>query len=113
MLSSVIGGHEVFVGGFRSFGSGDRGRDQDAVAEGGPGARGEGKIQLFLAIAEDFLAERIGSKKAVTAGMPISRKAGIGGMIEDGDGHGEGKPDRAGDVRFHRRSEENREPRGA
>ena len=39
-LKSVIGGDEVFVGGFGGFGRGDRRVDQDAVAEGDAGMGG-------------------------------------------------------------------------
>src|SRR5712692_2753145 len=84
---SMIRRHEVFVGSFGGFGSGDRRRDQDAVAEGYAGIRGKREMQLFLTNAEDFLAERVGGKKAVAARVPIGGKAGIGGVIENGDGH--------------------------
>src|SRR5271168_1709706 len=44
------------------------------------------EIQLFLAVAENFLAQRIGGKKTVAARVPIRRKARIGRMIQDCDG---------------------------
>src|SRR5436190_18533235 len=83
----MVGGDEVFVGGFGGFGSGDRGRDQNAVAEGGAGVGGEREIQFFFAITENFLAERIGGEKAVAAGVPIGGEAGIRGVVENGDSH--------------------------
>src|SRR5260370_37704860 len=80
----MVGGDEVLVGGFGGFGGGDRGRDQDAVAKGGAGIGSEREIQFFLAIAENFLAKRIGGEKAVAAGVPIGGKAGIGGGVAEG-----------------------------
>ena len=43
-LKSVIDGDEVLVGGFGGFGSGDGGRDQNAVAEGDAGIGCERKV---------------------------------------------------------------------
>src|SRR2546421_11295571 len=85
---SVIGRHEIFVGSFGGFGGGDGRRDQDAVAEGSAGIGGQREIQLLLAIAENLLAERVGGEKAVAAGVPVCGKAGIGRVIQDGDGDG-------------------------
>src|SRR5229473_948879 len=53
---SMIRLDELFVSGFGVFGGGDGGRNQDAVAEGDAGIGGQGEIQLFLAMAENFLA---------------------------------------------------------
>src|SRR5579859_2612154 len=85
---SAIGRDKLFVGRFGGFGGEDRRRDQDAVAEGRAGMRSQGKIQLFFAIAESFLAQRIGGEKAVAAGVPVGGKTGILGVIENGDGDG-------------------------
>src|SRR5260370_28460122 len=84
----MVGGDEVLVGGFGGFGGGDRGRDQDATAEGGAGIGTQREIQFFLAIAENFLAKRIGGEKAIAASVPVGGKAGIGGVVENGDGDG-------------------------
>src|SRR6266850_411708 len=87
--ASVIGGGgEILVGGFGGFGGGDGRRDQDAVAECSLGTGGQRKIHLLFALAENFLAERIGCEKTIAAGVPIGGKAGIGRVIENGDGHG-------------------------
>src|SRR5882724_765629 len=83
---SVIGGDEVLVGRLGGIGGGDGRRDQDAVAKCGAGTGGQRKIQRLFAFAENFLAERVGGEKAVAAGVPIGGKAGIGRMVENGDG---------------------------
>src|SRR5260370_5031053 len=85
---SMIRRHEVFVGGFGGFRGGNGRGDQDAVAEGSGGAGGQGEIQRLLAFAKDFLSEGIGGEQAVTAGVPVGGKAGIGGVIENWDGDG-------------------------
>ncbi len=82
----MIGRHEILVGCFGGFGRGDCGRDQDAIAERDAGIGGKGEIQLFLAIAENFLAERVGGEEAIAAGMPVGGKAWIARVVENGDG---------------------------
>src|SRR4029077_9594945 len=85
---SMIGRDKVFVRGFSRFGSQDGRGDQDAVAESDAGAGSQGKIQLFFAIAENFLAEWVWGEQAVTASVPVCRKAGILGVVENGNGAG-------------------------
>src|SRR5208282_768796 len=76
---------ELLVCGFRSFRCEDRRRDQNAITESYACMRSERKIQLLLAVAENFLAERIRGKKPIAARVPVRRKARILGMIENRD----------------------------
>src|SRR5260370_40560321 len=48
----------------------------------------ERKVNFFFSIAESFLAQGVGSEKAVASGMPVGGKAGIGGVVENSDGAG-------------------------
>src|SRR5271155_585243 len=84
---SMIRRDELFVRGFGGLGGGDVGTNQDAIPESDAGVGGQGKIQLFLPVAEDFLAEGVGGEETVAAGMPVRWKTGIRGVIENGDGH--------------------------
>src|SRR5271154_898422 len=78
---------KVFVGRIGGFRADDRRTDQDPVTEGDTAMRGEREIQFLFAFAENFFAQRIGGEQTIAAGMPVSGKSGIGGMIENGDGH--------------------------
>ena len=61
--------------------------NDDAVAEGRRRARGELEVQLVLAVREDLLPERVRGEEAVAAGVPVGRRPGVLGMVEDGEGH--------------------------
>src|SRR5271157_2071195 len=82
---SMIRRHELLVSGFRGFGCDDRRRDQDAITESYARMRRQRKIQFFLTIAENLLAERVCREQSVTTRVPIRRKAGILRIIENGD----------------------------
>src|ERR1700732_1503542 len=87
-VESTIGGGEILVGRFGGLGRGDRRRDQDAIAERDAGIGRQGEIQRLLALAENFLPEWVGGEKTVTTRVPVGWKAGIGRMVENGDGDG-------------------------
>src|SRR5690242_19542454 len=84
---SAIRRGEFLVGRFRGFWCKNRGRDQDAIAESRAGARSQSEIKLFLAIAENFLAQRIGGEEPVASCMPVCGKAGISRVIENRNGN--------------------------
>src|ERR1700730_18184936 len=84
----TIGGDEILVGRFGGLGRGDRRRDQDAIAERDASIGRQGEIQRLLALAENFLPERVGGEKTVTTGVPVGWKARIGRVVENGDGYG-------------------------
>src|SRR5689334_7439178 len=83
---SAIRRGEFLVGCFRGFGCKNRGRDQDAIAESRAGVRSQSEIKVFLAIAENFLAERIGGEEPVASCVPVCGKAGITRVIENRNG---------------------------
>ena len=42
----------------------------------------------MLALAENFLPERVGGEKTVTTSVPVGWKSRIGRVVENGDGDG-------------------------
>src|SRR5713226_1347735 len=83
--SSGVRREELPVGCFYARGRRGLRQDQDAVPERGACVRRQGKVQLFLPIAEDLLPERIGCKQPVATSVPVGRIARVLGMVEDGD----------------------------
>ncbi len=54
-----------------------------AIMKGGRFSFGEVEIQGLGAFAEDLLAQGVGGEETIAAGMPVSRVAGVGGIIDD------------------------------
>src|SRR5260370_38975102 len=85
---SMIGRDEVSVRRFCGVRRVDGRRDQDSITKSDAGMRSEREVKFFFSIAESFLAKGVGSEKAVSSGMPVGGKAGIGGGVGDSDGDG-------------------------
>src|SRR5437763_1131275 len=79
----VIQSAKGFVDGLGGFWPGNFGGNQDTVAERNTLIGSQCEVQFFLPIAEDFFSERVGGEQAISACVPIRRKAGIGRVVEN------------------------------
>ena len=65
------------------FGRGWTRQDQQTIPKGYGLLWFQREVQFLFAVAENLLAERIGGEQAIAARVPVSRKAGVPGMIQD------------------------------